>query len=210
MAVNALNYNMVYNRHTANNAGSAAEKPAKTNDPFAGIKLEYCYAYEISVGDDGKITQGAMLDEERQKEFPPGWKLTSEVCQAMMIASSGYYTYTQNKGLDRAANSISLVPGMRINMGSDGYINIDDIYPRPSGGRTGAPSKSAIDAAVGLNYLIRIANNQFVQTPALFYNNSAIQQATLNALRSAGIDTSRPFYINETKFEVQSGVVRKL
>lgn len=178
----------------------------------SGESSDFIKGFSLKRGEDGSLQMGEMLGDEEQTAKIR--LLTPDTLKAMMEQNMAHvrYTYTQNKGLNTAENSISLVNGVKINMGNGEYLAIKDGHIMPNDGR-GGNNEDNRKAATALNYLIRIANGQYSYDEEMqsreFYTNSEYQRCAISALENAGINTSKPFNVNGTQFVVKNGVINK-
>ena len=170
--------------------------PYKTNTNVKAIS-------GFSVGEDGKL-EFKEADEDWEgfanfvdyQEFHRAW---------MSQGATTAFSYTENKGLNTEDNSISLVPGMMTRLANGFKISINDYMVQAVGDfRDNEAAKESTAIASALNSLIKVANGQI---PMNMFHSSRTQDNSEYAkkgLQAFGIDTSKPFIINEKAFHFDS------
>ena len=191
---------------------SSANKTKNTDSEFNNTAWKVYQTHALSVKENGLIEKGAEMSEEEAKALGPVYNLTEERIRLMMEQSNRAFTYTQNKGFNKAENSISLVPGMGFDMGNNSFLEIGAGCVMNYDGIGPIKSLNTIDGA--LSMFIRIANNQFTfdeeyQTRG-FYADKNAQATVIKALANMGIDTNQPFYVNGSKFVIRNGAISKM
>ena len=170
--------------------------PYKTNTNVKAIS-------GFSINDDGKL-EVKEADENWQgfanfvdyQEFHKAW---------MSQGATAPFSYTENKGLNKEENSISLVPGMSASLSNGFRLSITDYMVQALGDYHDNEAAKESNAIAGaLNSLIKVANGQ---VPLNMFHSSRNQDNSEYAkrgLQAFGIDTSKPFTINEKKFHFDS------
>jgi len=138
---------------------------------------------------------GFIAEFGNYEEFHKAW---------MSQGAETPFSYTESKGFNEAENSISLVQGMAARLNNGFVLSITDSMVYPEGDfRDNAEAKESAAVASALSHLIKVANGQIPMN--MFYSknqdNSAYAKMGLEAF---GIDTSRPFTINEKTFHYDS------
>ena len=170
--------------------------PYKTNTNVKAIS-------GFSINDDGKL-EVKEADESWQgfanfvdyQEFHKAW---------MSQGATTPFSYTENKGLNKEENSISLVPGMSASLSNGFRLSITEYMVQALGDYHDNEAAKESNAIAGaLNSLIKVANGQI---PLNMFHSSRTQDNSEYAkrgLQAFGIDTSKPFTINEKKFHFDS------
>ena len=145
------------------------------------------------LSDDKK--SGFIAEFGNYEEFHKAW---------MSQGAETPFSYTENKGFNEAENSISLVQRMAARLNNGFVLSITDSMVYPEGDfRDNTAAKESAAVASALSHLIKVANGQIPMN--MFYSknqdNSAYAKMGLEAF---GIDTSRPFTINEKTFHYDS------
>lgn len=126
--------------------------PYKTNTNVKAIS-------GFSINDEGKL-EIKEADENWQgfanfvdyQEFHKAW---------MSQGATTPFSYTENKGLNKEENSISLVPGMSANLSNGFKISITDYMVQALGDYHDNEAAKESNATAGaLNSLIKVANGQ--------------------------------------------------
>ena len=114
------------------------------------------------------------------------------------------FSYTSNNGFNAEANSISLVPGMSVRLSNGFRLAIGDYMVQALGDFMDNQAASESAAIAGaLSHLIKVANGQIPMN--MFYSKNQDNSAYAKiGLQAFGIDTSRPFTINEKTFHFDS------
>ena len=114
------------------------------------------------------------------------------------------FSYTSNNGFNAEANSISLVPGMSVRLSNGFRLAIGDYMVQALGDFKDNQAASESAAIAGaLSHLIKVANGQISMN--MFYSKNQDNSAyAKSGLQAFGIDTSRPFTINEKTFHYDS------
>lgn len=170
--------------------------PYKTNTNVKAIS-------GFSINDDGKL-EVKEADESWQgfanfvdyQEFHKAW---------MSQGATTPFSYTENKGLNKEENSISLVPGMSASLSNGFRLSITEYMVQALGDyhdNEGAKESNAIAGA--LNSLIKVANGQIPLNMFHSSRNQDNSEYAKRGLQAFGIDTSKPFTINEKKFHFDS------
>ena len=157
----------------------------------------------FSFGEDGKLEV-----EEADKD----WKGFAEFIdyqefhrQWMAQGATIAFSYTENRGLDKEKNSISLVSGMQVGLANGFRLSINDYMVQAVGDfRNNNAARESTCISSALSSLIKVANGQISMN--MFYSsrtqdNSAYSRMGLEAF---GIDTSKPFEINGKTFHFDS------
>lgn len=111
------------------------------------------------------------------------------------------FSYRINKGYNAEENSISLVPGMRARLSNGYQLVIESGMVRSYGNiHDVAAGFESNDWASALGDLIKVANGQI--PISFFYFDKNYSGYAEKALQAFGVDTSRPFTINESKFYI--------
>lgn len=140
------------------------------------------------------------LTYEEYEKFHKAW---------MSQGADTLFSYTENKGYNKAENSISLVQGMAARLSNGFVLSITDSMVYPEGDfKDNTAAKESAAVASALSHLIKVANGQIPMN--MFYSrnqdNSAYAKIGLEAF---GVDTSRPFTINERTFHFdEEGQIR--
>ena len=139
----------------------------------------------------GDKKSGFIVEFGNYEEFHKAW---------MSQGAETPFRYTENKGFNEAENSISLVQGMAARLNNGFILSITDSMVYPEGDfRDNTAAKESAAVASALSHLIKVANGQIPMN--MFYSknqdNSVYAKMGLEAF---GIDTSRPFTINEKTF----------
>ena len=168
--------------------------PYQTN-----TSVKYCAGF--SQTEDGKLTPNETTENPGFAEFVD----YQEFHKAWMSqGAETAFSYTRNEGFNAEANSISLVPGMSVRLSNGFRLAIGDYMVQALGDFKDNQAASESAAIAGaLSQLIKVANGQIPIN--MFYSknqdNSAYAQIGLQAF---GIDTLRPFTINEKTFHFDS------
>lgn len=168
--------------------------PYQTN-----TSVKYCAGF--SQTEDGKLTPNETTENPGFAEFVD----YQEFHKAWMSqGAETAFSYTSNNGFNAEANSISLVPGMSVRLSNGFRLAIGDYMVQALGDFKDNQASSESAAIAGaLSQLIKVANGQIPIN--MFYSknqdNSAYAQIGLQAF---GIDTLRPFTINEKTFHFDS------
>ena len=114
------------------------------------------------------------------------------------------FSYTSNNGFNAEANSISLVSGMSVRLSNGFRLAIGDYMVQALGDFKDNQAASESAAIAGaLSHLIKVANGQIPMN--MFYSKNQDNSAYAKiGLQAFGIDTSRPFTINEKTFHFDS------
>ena len=114
------------------------------------------------------------------------------------------FSYTSNNGFNAEVNSISLVPGMSVRLSNGFRLAIGDYMVQALGDFKDNQAASESAAIAGaLSHLIKVANGQIPMN--MFYSKNQDNSAYAKiGLQAFGIDTSRPFTINEKTFHFDS------
>lgn len=110
------------------------------------------------------------------------------------------FSYTENKGFDKEANSISLVRGMMTRLTNGFVLSINDSMVQAIGDFTNnTAAKESVAVASALTSLIKVANGQIPMNFFYSKNQDSSAYAKLG-LQAFGVDTSRAFTINGKTF----------
>lgn len=170
--------------------------PYKTNTNVKAIS-------GFSINDEGKL-EIKEADENWQgfanfvdyQEFHKAW---------MSQGATTPFSYTENKGLNKEENSISLVPGMSANLSNGFKISITDYMVQALGDYHDNEAAKESNATAGaLNSLIKVANGQIPLNMFHSSRNQDNSEYAKQGLQAFGIDTSKPFTINEKTFHFDS------
>ncbi len=168
--------------------------PYQTN-----TSVKYCSGF--SQTEDGKLTPNETTENPGFAEFVD----YQEFHKAWMSqGAETAFSYTSNNGFNAEANSISLVPGMSVRLSNGFRLAIGDYMVQALGDfkDNQAASESAVIAGA-LSHLIKVANGQIPMN--MFYSKNQDNSAYAKiGLQAFGIDTSRPFTINEKTFHFDS------
>ncbi len=77
-------------------------KSRNAGSEFSDKVWKVYQTHALSVKDDGLIERGAELTGEESGELGPVYNLTEERIRIMMEQSNKAFTYTQNKGFNKA------------------------------------------------------------------------------------------------------------
>lgn len=170
--------------------------PYKTNTNVKAIS-------GFSINDDGKL-EVKEADESWQgfanfvdyQEFHKAW---------MSQGATTPFSYTENKGLNKEENSISLVPGMSASLSNGFRLSITDYMVQALGDYHDNEAAKESNAIAGaLNSLIKVANGQIPLNMFHSSRNQDNSEYAKRGLQAFGIDTSKPFTINEKKIHFDS------
>ena len=170
--------------------------PYKTNTNVKAISGFF-------INDDGKL-EVKEADESWQgfanfvdyQEFHKAW---------MSQGATTPFSYTENKGLNKEENSISLVPGMSASLSNGFRLSITEYMVQALGDYHDNESAKESNAIAGaLNSLIKVANGQIPLNMFHSSRNQDNSEYAKRGLQAFGIDTSKPFTINEKKFHFDS------
>lgn len=168
--------------------------PYQTN-----TSVKYCAGF--SQTEDGKLTPNETTENPGFAEFVD----YQEFHKAWMSqGAETAFSYNSNNGFNAEANSISLVPGMSVRLSNGFRLAIGDYMVQALGDfkDNQAASESAVIAGA-LSHLIKVANGQIPMN--MFYSKNQDNSAYAKiGLQAFGIDTSRPFTINEKTFHFDS------
>lgn len=108
------------------------------------------------------------------------------------------YTVVKNEGLNTQQNSISLVPGVKIQLGNSASLEIknSNVGVSFSGNISSEEQQHAYELAHALDRLIKYANGQ---SGSFGFDTMKRNQAE-GVLKRIGIDTSKSFIVNGTEF----------
>ena len=168
--------------------------PYQTN-----TSVKYCAGF--SQKEDGKLTPNETTENPGFAEFVD----YQEFHKAWMSqGTETAFSYTSNNGFNAEANSISLVPGMSVRLSNGFRLAIGDYMVQALGDFKDNQAASESAAIAGaLNHLIKVANGQIPMN--MFYSKNQDNSAYAKiGLQAFGIDTSRPFTINEKTFHYDS------
>ncbi len=158
-----------------------------------------------------KAISGFLVNDKGKievKEADKEWKGFAEFVdyqdfhrQWMSQSATTAFSYTQNKGFNKADNSISLVSGMSAQLANGFKLSINDYMVQADGDfRNNNGARKATQVASAMSSLIKVANGQI--SLGLFHSLNP-QENSANAkigLEAFGIDTSKAFKINDTSF----------
>ena len=164
--------------------------PYQTN-----TSVKYCAGF--SQKEDGKLTPNETTENPGFAEFVD----YQEFHKAWMSqGAETAFSYTSNNGFNAEANSISLVPGMSVRLSNGFRLAIGDYMVQALGDFKDNQDASESAAIAGaLSHLIKVANGQIPMN--MFYSKNQDNSAYAKiGLQAFGIDTSRPFTINEKTF----------
>ena len=168
--------------------------PYQTN-----TSVKYCAGF--SQKEDGKLTPNETTENPGFAEFVD----YQEFHKAWMSqGAETAFSYTSNNGFNAEANSISLVPGMSVRLSNGFRLAIGDYMVQALGDFKDNQAASESAAIAGaLSHLIKVANGQIPMN--MFYSKNQDNSAYAKiGLQAFGIDTSRPFTINEKTFHFDS------
>ena len=168
--------------------------PYQTN-----TSVKYCAGF--SQKEDGKLTPNETTENPGFAEFVD----YQEFHKAWMSqGAETAFSYTSNNGFNAEANSISLVPGMSVRLSNGFRLAIGDYMVQALGDFKDNQAASESAAIAGaLSHLIKVANGQIPMN--MFYSKNQDNSAyAKSGLQAFGIDTSRPFTINEKTFHYDS------
>ena len=168
--------------------------PYQTN-----TSVKYCAGF--SQKEDGKLTPNETTENPGFAEFVD----YQEFHKAWMSqGAETAFSYTSNNGFNAEANSISLVPGMSVRLSNGFRLAIGDYMVQALGDFKDNQAASESAAIAGaLSHLIKVANGQIPMN--MFYSKNQDNSAYAKiGLQAFGIDTSRPFTINEKTFHYDS------
>ena len=157
----------------------------------------------FSINDDGKL-EVKEADESWQgfanfvdyQEFHKAW---------MSQGATTPFSYTENMGLNKEENSISLVPGMSASLSNGFRLSITEYMVQALGDYHDNEAAKESNAIAGaLNSLIKVANGQIPLNMFHSSRNQDNSEYAKRGLQAFGIDTSKPFTINEKKFHFDS------
>lgn len=114
------------------------------------------------------------------------------------LRSRNTFTVTRNVGLNKTDNSISLVPGMSIRLSNGISLKIGNnlVHTKFDNITSSHDGMEANSIAHSLEKFIRYANGEY---GASGFGNED-REVTLDILNILGIDTSKEFIVNGTKF----------
>ena len=161
--------------------------------------VKYCAGF--SQKEDGKLTPNETTENPGFAEFVD----YQEFHKAWMSqGAETAFSYTSNNGFNAEANSISLVPGMSVRLSNGFRLAIGDYMVQALGDFKDNQAASESAAIAGaLSHLIKVANGQIPMN--MFYSKNQDNSAyAKSGLQAFGIDTSRPFTINEKTFHYDS------
>ena len=161
--------------------------------------VKYCAGF--SQKEDGKLTPNETTENPGFAEFVD----YQEFHKAWMSqGAETAFSYTSNNGFNAEANSISLVPGMSVRLSNGFRLAIGDYMVQALGDFKDNQAASESAAIAGaLSHLIKVANGQIPMN--MFYSKNQDNSAYAKiGLQAFGIDTSRPFTINEKTFHFDS------
>ncbi len=161
--------------------------------------VKYCAGFTKT--EDGKLTPNETTENPGFAEFVD----YQEFHKAWMSqGAETAFSYTSNNGFNAEANSISLVPGMSVRLSNGFRLAIGDYMVQALGDFKDNQAASESAAIAGaLSHLIKVANGQIPMN--LFYSKNQDNSAYAKiGLQAFGIDTSRPFAINEKTFHFDS------
>ena len=168
--------------------------PYQTN-----TSVKYCAGFSRT--EDGKLTPNETTENPGFAEFVD----YQEFHKAWMSqGAETAFSYTSNNGFSAEANSISLVPGMSVRLSNGFRLAIGDYMVQALGDFKDNQAASESAAIAGaLSHLIKVANGQIPMN--MFYSKNQDNSAYAKiGLQAFGIDTSRPFTINEKTFHFDS------
>ena len=168
--------------------------PYQTN-----TSVKYCAGFSRT--EDGKLTPNETTENPGFAEFVD----YQEFHKAWMSqGAETAFSYTSNNGFNAEANSISLVPGMSVRLSNGFRLAIGDYMVQALGDFKDNQAASESAAIAGaLSHLIKVANGQIPMN--MFYSKNQDNSAYAKiGLQAFGIDTSRPFTINEKTFHFDS------
>ena len=168
--------------------------PYQTN-----TSVKYCAGF--SQKEDGKLTPNETTENPGFAEFVD----YQEFHKAWMSqGAETAFSYTSNNGFNAEANSISLVSGMSVRLCNGFRLAIGDYMVQALGDFKDNQAASESAAIAGaLSHLIKVANGQIPMN--MFYSKNQDNSAYAKiGLQAFGIDTSRPFTINEKTFHFDS------
>ena len=168
--------------------------PYQTN-----TSVKYCAGF--SQTEDGRMSPNETTENPGFAEFVD----YQEFHKAWMSqGAETAFSYTSNNGFNAEANSISLVPGMSVRLSNGFRLAIGDYMVQALGDFKDNQAASESAAIAGaLSHLIKVANGQIPMN--MFYSKNQDNSAYAKiGLQAFGIDTSRPFTINEKTFHFDS------
>ncbi|MBE5887181.1 MAG: hypothetical protein E7284_12390, partial [Lachnospiraceae bacterium] len=168
--------------------------PYQTN-----TSVKYCAGF--SQTENGKLTPNETTENPGFAEFVD----YQEFHKAWMSqGAETAFSYTSNNGFNAEANSISLVSGMSVRLSNGFRLAIGDYMVQALGDFKDNQAASESAAIAGaLSHLIKVANGQIPMN--MFYSKNQDNSAYAKiGLQAFGIDTSRPFTINEKTFHFDS------
>lgn len=182
--------------HIGNGIPDKYYTPYKTNTNVKAIS-------GFSLNTDGKV---------EVKEAEESWQGFAEFVdyqefhkQWMFQGATTAFSYTDNKGLDKENNSISLVSGMVTHLSNGFKLSINEYMVQAIGDfRDNESAKESTSIASAMTSLIKVANGQI---PLNMFHSSRTQDNSAYArkgLEAFGIDTSKTFLVNEKKFYFDS------
>lgn len=168
--------------------------PYQTN-----TSVKYCAGFTKT--EDGRMSPNETTENPGfvefvdYQEFHKAW---------MSQGAETAFSYTKNNGFNAEANSISLVPGMSVRLSNGFRLAIGDYMVQALGDFKDNQAASESAAIAGaLSHLIKVANGQIPMN--MFYSKNQDNSAYAKiGLQAFGIDTSRPFTINEKTFHFDS------
>ncbi len=178
----------------------------RTNIPYtagqsmkviSGFSQDENGRWKPNIIDGGKCSFAEIIDSA---EAERSW---------MGELASTPYSYRINKGYNAEENSISLVPGMRARLSNGYQLVIENGMVRSYGNiHNVAAGFESNDLASALGTLIKVANGQ--TRISIFHFDPQYDKYAEKALQAFGVDTSRPFIINESKFYIDGrGKIRE-
>ena len=168
--------------------------PYQTN-----TSVKYCAGF--SQTEDGRMSPNETTENPGFAEFVD----YQEFHKAWMSqGAETAFSYTSNNGFNAEANSISLVPGMSVRLSNGFRLAIGDYMVQALGDFKDNQAASESAAIAGaLSHLIKVANGQIPMN--MFYSKNQDNSAYAKiGLQAFGIDTSRPFTINEKTIHFDS------
>ena len=178
----------------SNSVSNRYYTPYQTNK-----SVKYCAGFTKT--EDGKLTPNETTENPGFAEFVD----YQEFHKAWMSqGAETAFSYTSNNGFNAEANSISLVPGMYVRLSNGFRLAIGDYMVQALGDFMDNQAASESAAIAGaLSHLIKVANGQIPMN--MFYSKNQDNSAYAKiGLQAFGIDTSRPFTINEKTFHFDS------
>ena len=192
---------------TVNSESTANDEPKVTWEQYLQNYRNDNFEEEFGVkkGDVGAFAEKYNLEYIR---LPP---VTYEDIMAGNDIFSRF-TVRENKGFNPSQNSISLVPGVDIDLGNGFMLKIKDSMVEIQYDKrfySDDKFRSAGQTAAALNKFIRYANDQ----NGSFGFDDEQRKLVATVLEKLGIDTSREFIVNGTAFttsENNRGVLEKV